>query len=279
MKYINFTAVQRQLSTARAPLEARIARLEAQKADLFRQGRQESSARLQTVFARRIRDLDKQAAAFDRTLQLFHKQSLILSHLIYARENADLLNQGLLAKVDWAALLASVRTTVTGQAALLSKLDDVLAMLNPTPAARVTSPVVRVPPPTPVVLPPIFHVKSVPDGDGLKLEDGTRVRYIGIDAPEISGYDDQPEPFAEEAKALNARLVMGHAVRLERDTSDTDRYGRWLRYVYVGATFVNAELVRAGLAYAFTLWPDEQHAAEFLKYEEDAKQHRRGMWK
>jgi len=72
---------------------------------------------------------------------------------------------------------------------------------------------------------------------------------------------------------------MGQAVSLECDTSDTDRYGRWLRYVYVGETFVNAELVRAGLAYAFTLWPDERHAADFLKCEAEAKQQRRGMWK
>lgn len=289
MNPIDFNTIQRQLATECAPLETHIARLEVQKADLFRQGKQESSARMQTVFARRIRDLDKQAAALERTLQLIHKQSLILTHLLYARENADALNQGLLARVDWNALLTSVNATVTGQTALLSKLDEVLSILNTTPAG--SEPVSAAPAkiaPAPKsgharnsefkIPPSEFRVISVPDGDGLKLADGTRVRYIGIDTPERRGPDGQPEPFAAEAKAFNARLVLNKSVRLERDTSETDRYGRWLRYVYVGATFVNAELVRAGLATAWALWPDEKYAADLLACEEEAQKQRRGMW-
>jgi endonuclease YncB( thermonuclease family) len=281
MNSLNLRVIHHRLTLDSTRLSDQIARLEAQKSDLFQQGTQESSARLQTVFARRIRDLDKQAAALDCHLQVMHKQSLILSHLVYARENADRLNEGLLANVDWETLLVSVSNTVANQVALLSKLDDVLNILAPTQVATTpyTPSVHRTPQSTLAVAPPTFQVRSVPDGDGLKLEDGTRVRYIGIDAPEISGYDGKPEPFAEEAKAFNASLVKGQSVRLERDTSDTDRYGRWLRYVYVEGVFVNAELVKTGLATALTLWPDEQHAAELIELEAEAKKKQRGIWK
>lgn len=122
-------------------------------------------------------------------------------------------------------------------------------------------------------------VKNVPDGDGLKLVDRRRVRYLGIDAPEICTRDGPPEPFAKEARELNRQLVEGKRVRLVRDRSDTDPYGRLLRYVYVGDIFVNAKLVRAGLAVGFPVPPDEKYAGKFEQLEREARRCRRGMWK
>ncbi len=67
---------------------------------------------------------------------------------------------------------------------------------------------------------------QVIDGDTIVIEGGHHVRYIGIDASE------RDEPLYREAKEANGALVKGKTVRLERDVSDRDRYGRLLRYVY-----------------------------------------------
>jgi len=107
-------------------------------------------------------------------------------------------------------------------------------------------------------------VTRVIDGDTIELADGQRVRYIGIDTPEKGEY------FFEEATAKNSELVLGKEVGLEKDVSETDQYGRLLRYVYVGDLFVNAELVRLGYAREAYYPPDTKHCDEFLRLEKYA---------
>src|SRR4030042_66192 len=115
-------------------------------------------------------------------------------------------------------------------------------------------------------------VARVIDGDTIELEGGDRIRYIGIDTPEIG------EPYYLEATAKNAELVEGKEVRLEKDVSEKDRYGRLLRYIYVGDLFVNAELVRWGYARAYPYPPDTYYAELFSQLELKAKQAGRGLW-
>ena len=107
-------------------------------------------------------------------------------------------------------------------------------------------------------------VSRVIDGDTIELATGQRVRYIGIDTPEKDEY------FFEEATAKNSELVLGKEVRMEKDVSETDGYGRLLRYVYVGDLFVNAELVRLGYAREAYYPPDTMHCDEFLRLEKYA---------
>lgn len=98
-------------------------------------------------------------------------------------------------------------------------------------------------------------VTAIIDGDTIYVRiDGSEfsVRYIGIDAPEL----DDREPLAEEAKQLNGSMVDGKTVTLVRDVSETDVYGRLLRYVLVDDVFVNYELVSEGLAEAKRYPPD-----------------------
>ncbi|GAG80741.1 unnamed protein product, partial [marine sediment metagenome] len=81
------------------------------------------------------------------------------------------------------------------------------------------------------------------DGDTIEVDlNGKvyKVRYIGINSPE---YD---QPFGNEATQANSSLVSGKNVILEKDVSGTDKYGRPLRYVYVGYLFVNSHLVKFG---------------------------------
>jgi micrococcal nuclease len=124
-------------------------------------------------------------------------------------------------------------------------------------------------------------VTRVIDGDTIEVKiNGTiyKVRYIGIDTPELD--DERPEFYAlaQEATRLNRQLVEGETIRLERDVSATDKYGRLLRYVYVGDIFVNAELVRQGLAWAKTYEPDTKYQDILEKAEVEARQDKIGIW-
>lgn len=118
-------------------------------------------------------------------------------------------------------------------------------------------------------------VTQVIDGDTIVIEGGYKLRYIGIDTPEIH---PQSEPFAMEALEANRQLVEGKRVHLEQDVSQTDKYGRLLRYVYVDGILVNAELVRLGLAEAKAYPPDTKYQEDLEKLEREAKQAGRGMW-
>lgn len=118
-------------------------------------------------------------------------------------------------------------------------------------------------------------VTEVIDGDTIILAGGERVRYIGIDTPEMR---PQPEPFAKQATEANRALVEGKSVRLERDVSETDRYDRLLRYVWVDGKMVNTELLKMGLATAKAYPPDTRYQAYFAVVEAEAKAAGRGMW-
>ena len=118
-------------------------------------------------------------------------------------------------------------------------------------------------------------VTRVIDGDTIIIDTGHRVRYIGIDTPEVYPVE---EAYGQEAWQANRKLVEGKRVRLEQDVSETDKYGRLLRYVYVDDILVNAELVKLGLAKAIAYPPDIKHQDLLEQLESEAKQARRGMW-
>ena len=115
-------------------------------------------------------------------------------------------------------------------------------------------------------------VQRVIDGDTVVLANGDRVRYIGMDTPE------RGEPFFDEATEYNRRLVEGRRVQLLKDESETDRFGRLLRYVLAGDILVNAELVREGLAEAKRYKPDVKFADCFDALMQEARDAKRGMW-
>ncbi len=123
--------------------------------------------------------------------------------------------------------------------------------------------------------PETAKVTRVIDGDTVTIEGNYRVRYIGIDTPEVY---PKAEEYGIEAWEANRRLVEGKEVRLERDATETDKYGRLLRYVYVGDVFVNAELVRQGLAEAKSYPPDTKYQDYLEKLEAEARLAGRGMW-
>ncbi len=119
------------------------------------------------------------------------------------------------------------------------------------------------------------RVVRVIDGDTIEIEGGVRVRYIGIDTPEVY---PQAEYYGPEASAKNVELVEGAIIILEKDTTDKDHYGRLLRYVWVDDIFVNAELVRLGYAEAHAYPPDVRYQDMFARLESEAREAGLGLW-
>lgn len=131
-----------------------------------------------------------------------------------------------------------------------------------------------------------FLVKRVIDGDTIELENKQIVRYIGVDSPELHHPKKPVECFASSAAEFNRQLVEGKTVLLEKDVSETDKYKRLLRYVYLteeasssGKIFVNKKLVEEGYAYAATFPPDVKYAEIFRQAQEEAMKNKRGLWK
>jgi len=122
-------------------------------------------------------------------------------------------------------------------------------------------------------------VVRVIDGDTVELEGGARLRYIGIDAPERYARSAQPaECFSDEALWENKRLVEGKVVTLEMDQSNTDRYGRLLRYVWVDDVMINETLVANGFAVARDYPPDSRFAERLSAAQIEAEQNNMGLW-
>jgi len=126
--------------------------------------------------------------------------------------------------------------------------------------------------------PQLGLVTRVVDGDTIHaIVDGQDfpIRYIGIDTPENT---TKVEPFGAEATQKNAELVNGKVVTLVKDVSETDKYGRLLRYVLVDNAFVNLVLVQEGFANAVTYPPDVACADAFLQAERQAREANLGLW-
>jgi len=121
-------------------------------------------------------------------------------------------------------------------------------------------------------------VIRVIDGDTIELEDGRRVRYIGIDTPETVDPQKPVQCYGREAYLENKKLVEGKEIEMEKDISETDQYGRLLRYVWVEGIFVNEYLVREGFAHAVTFAPDVKYQELFLEAERKAREENKGFW-
>jgi len=148
----------------------------------------------------------------------------------------------------------------------LSQPDAVHTVVSPTATPR----------PAPDGL---VRVNQVVDGDTIEIEGGARVRYIGVNTPETVHPTKAVECFGKEASNYNKKLLEGGLVRLQRDITDTDKYGRLLRYIYLpDGTFVNLKLVTDGYAYADTYPPDVAHAKEFVAAQSAARAAGRGLW-
>ena len=122
----------------------------------------------------------------------------------------------------------------------------------------------------------LAQVVRVIDGDTIEvIVNGStqKVRYIGMDTPETG------DPYFIEATNANAALVEGKTLTLVKDVSETDQYGRLLRYVFVNDNiFVNYKLVEEGYAQVLTYPPDVACSELFLKAQRSANKAGLGIW-
>jgi micrococcal nuclease len=120
-------------------------------------------------------------------------------------------------------------------------------------------------------------VERVIDGDTVELAGGERLRYVLVDAPEIT--NGKYACFGSEARELNRTLVEGRIVELAYGPRCRDRYDRLLAVVTVDGVDVNALLVRSGHACVLYIPPDgEDRVESYRSLERDARAEALGLW-
>ena len=126
----------------------------------------------------------------------------------------------------------------------------------------------------------IARVRFVYDGDTILLSSGEKVRYLGIDAPELDPEGKRHEFMALQARRFNINMVKGKLVRLEFDREKRDRYGRLLAYVYLVETgqMVNVLLLKNGLAHVLLKEPNLKYRRLFIKMQREAMKRKIGIW-
>lgn len=136
-------------------------------------------------------------------------------------------------------------------------------------------------------------VRRVVDGDTVQLENGQRLRLIGIDTPEMHESDKligdsrrtkqdihTIKRLGRKAYEFTKNLVESKRVSLEFDVEKYDRYKRLLAYVYLkDGTFVNAKIVEEGYASLMTIPPNVKYADLFLRLYQQARADKKGLWK
>ena len=137
-----------------------------------------------------------------------------------------------------------------------------------------------------------YRVTRVCDGDTIKLDNGERVRLIGIDTPESHENPKLERDVRHLRTSKNVLLAMGRQasdfsrdllldkdVRLEFDVEQRDRYQRLLAYVYLAdGTFVNEKIIREGYAYPLTVPPNVRFADQFKQWFDEAREEKKGLW-
>ena len=122
-------------------------------------------------------------------------------------------------------------------------------------------------------------VNRVIDGDTFVLASGEYVRMIGIDTPEVTGPYTTAEFYGEQVSAYSKSILTGKTIYLDKDKSETDQYGRLLRYVYLeDGTFFNLLLIQKGYAESVQYPPDIKYADIFENAEDKAQDSKLGLW-
>jgi endonuclease YncB( thermonuclease family) len=127
----------------------------------------------------------------------------------------------------------------------------------------------------------LIGVASVYDGDTLRLEDGRKVRLVGVNTPEL-GRGKADEANALQARDLLERLVnrSGGSVRVCQDAEASDRYGRLLAHLYDrDAKSINRELLAQGAGYLITVPPNLKNQGCYKGAESEARRDRKGVWR
>lgn len=121
-------------------------------------------------------------------------------------------------------------------------------------------------------------VTRIVDGDTIELDGGEKVRLIGMDTPETVDPRKSVQCFGQAAKEFTQNLLENQWVRLEKDVSTKDRYGRTLAYVWRDNVMINDLLLKEGFARLATYPPDVRYVELFKQSEASARAEQKGLW-
>lgn len=122
-------------------------------------------------------------------------------------------------------------------------------------------------------------VKTVIDGDTVRLENGETIRLLGINAPEKDFKDRPAQPLSLEATLLLKELVEGRTVHLTKGREDKDQYHRTLGYLsLIDGTDVQRALIDRGYAFVVAFPPNIDRLDEYISAEKSAKKKKKGVW-
>ena len=125
----------------------------------------------------------------------------------------------------------------------------------------------------------LHWVKSVYDGDTIVLENGQRVRLLGVNTPEIESRHRASEPGGAAAKEWLQNQLHGQKVYLEYDLEKHDKYKRLLAHVFLSdGKHINLELLKEGLAFVNIIPPNIRHADLFSQAQQHAENKKLGIW-
>lgn len=184
--------------------------------------------------------------------------------------------------------LAFVLTACDGSSSPSAQRGAALPNPVPAPGTPTAPPMLTPEAEPPLVCPQGLEeavAVSAHDGDTITLEDGRRLRYIGVDAPEMAGRaSEADEPGAVEARDRNRQLVVGRRLRLEFEQEREDRFGRLLAYVWIQDAsgkdlMVNEVLLREGMGSVFPYSRMKRYTEVFTRAQNAARRARVGIWK
>ncbi|MDX8395042.1 MAG: thermonuclease family protein [Mariprofundaceae bacterium] len=125
-----------------------------------------------------------------------------------------------------------------------------------------------------------MQVVHVFDGDTFRSRSGERIRLLGINTPEVAHGNQAAQAYGEQAKRRLTALILNQSVQLRLDRDKRDKYGRTLAQIYLrDGRWVNAMLLREGLAHVYTFAPNFYWTDALLKAERMARNDMRGIWK
>lgn len=130
-------------------------------------------------------------------------------------------------------------------------------------------------------------VGRVVDGDTIETTDGQKIRFIGVNTPEST---TKTETYGKEASNYTTSKLDGQKIWIQKDVSETDRYGRLLRIIWLAiptddmneteirSKMFNADLVLNGYAEPSTYPPDVKYSEYFVKFTREARESGTGLW-
>lgn len=119
----------------------------------------------------------------------------------------------------------------------------------------------------------------IPDGDTIFLKSGEKIRYIGVDTPEMNHKKGKPQLFAREAREFNKSITKGKRLRILLGNKKKDRFNRYLGYVYLpDGRMVNELILKKGMGWFYYHRDNSKFNSKLMKSQKKAMRSKIGIW-